>query len=54
MKIKLLENDGKGEALSKFVRSLTGSSGIDATSFCEQPGVRSVNSFEMFFRSSSH
>lgn len=54
MKMGLLEDDSKGETLSQFVRSLTGSSGIDAASFCEQPRVGSVDSFEMFFGSSGH
>lgn len=54
MKIELLKNDGKWKALSEFVRSLTGSSSINTTSLCKQPRVGSVDSFEMFFRSSGH
>jgi hypothetical protein len=52
--MKLLEDDSKRKTLSKFMRSLTGSSSVDTTCFGKQPRVGGVDSFEMFFRSSGH
>ena len=51
---ELLENDGKGEALSEFVGSLVRSGGVDSSHFGEQPRSWGVDSFKVLLRSSGH
>ena len=50
----VLENDTEWQALSEFVRSLTGSGSVDAVHFGEEPSLGSVQFLKMFLGSTSH